>query len=81
MASDRLRAVQVIKETNPDFNLNVTVHRFLEDWHNCYYLHTDSDGTKMTEYEDLGEKLKWKHDRNNNNSGSINSDLPNHRLK
>ena len=90
--SQRLRAVQVIKETNPDFNLNVTVHRFLEDWHNCFYLwsdekfradaiaiwfqmqevvfksnfyeHTvDKDGTKMTEYEDLGEKLKWKHDR------------------
>jgi len=89
--SQRLRAVQIIKEGNPDFNLNVTVHRFLEDWHNCYYLwsdkkfrddaiaiwfqmqeavfkslfyahEVDSDGTKMTEYEDLGETLKWNHD-------------------
>jgi len=92
--SQRLRAVQIIKETNPDFDLNITVHRFLDDWHNCYYLWpdeefrsqaiaiwfqmqeavfktrfyehaVDSDGTKMTEYEDLGDKLKWKHDRNN----------------
>jgi hypothetical protein len=31
-----------------------------------FYEHeTDSDGTRMTEYEDLGDKLKWKHDRNN----------------
>lgn len=102
--SQRLKAVQIIKEINPDFNLNVTVHRFLEDWHNCYYLwpdkkfradaiaiwfqmqeavfkskfyeyNTDSDGTKMTEYEDLGEKLKWKHDRNiNNTSDSVHGD-------
>ena len=104
--SQRLRAVQIIKETNPDFNLNITVHRFLDDWHNCYYLwpdeefrsqaiaiwfqmqeavfktrfyefEVDSDGTKMTEYEDLGDKLKWKHDRgtsgddNNSTSDSL----------
>ena len=101
--SQRLRAVQIIKETNPDFNLNITVHRFLDDWHNCYYLwpdeefrsqaiaiwfqmqeavfktrfyehEVDSDGTKMTEYEDLGDKLKWKHDRNNSNDNTISSD-------
>ena len=41
--SQRLRAVQIIKETNPDFNLNVTVHRFLEDWHNCFYLWSDEE--------------------------------------
>ena len=91
--SQRLRAVQILKESNPDFNLNVTVHRYLDDWWNCYYLwpdekfrseaiaiwfqmqeavfktrfyehDVDSDGTKMTEYEDLGDKLKWKHDGN-----------------
>jgi hypothetical protein len=39
--SQRLRAVQIIKETDPNFNLNVTVHRFLEDWHNCFYLWSD----------------------------------------
>ena len=39
--SQRLRAVQILKETDPDFNLDVTVHRFLEDWHNCYYLWPD----------------------------------------
>ena len=87
--SQRLRAVQILKESNPDFNLDVTVHRYLDDWWNCYYLwpdkefrseaiaiwfqmqeavfktrfyehEVDSDGTKMTEYEDLGDKLKWK---------------------
>ena len=40
-----------------------------------FYEHdVDSDGTKMTEYEDLGDKLKWKHDgstnADNNNSSS-----------
>jgi hypothetical protein len=108
--SQRLRAVQILKETNPDFNLDVTVHRFLDDWHNCYYLwpdekfradaiaiwfqmqeavfktrfyehDTDSDGTKMTEYEDLGDKLKWKHDRNNSNSSTSDSDLHSDVLK
>ena len=87
--SQRLRAVQIIKETDPDFDLNITVHRFLEDWHNCFYLwpdeefrskaiaiwfqmqevvfkslhykiDKDKDGTEMTEYEDIGEELKWK---------------------
>lgn len=90
--SQRLRAVQIIKEGDPTFNVKVTVHRFLEDWHNCFYLWPDikfrndaiaiwfqmqevvfkslhyksvddKDGTKMTEYERLGEELKWQHDR------------------
>ena len=104
--SQRLRAVQILKDSNPDFNLDVTVHRYLDDWWNCYYLwpdkefrseaiaiwfqmqeavfktrfyehEVDSDGTKMTEYEDLGDKLKWKHDRstsgddNNSTSDSL----------
>ena len=91
--SQRLRAVAEIKKDNPDFNLAVTVHRFLEDWHNCFYLWPDEefrskaiaiwfqtqevvfkskyyshdkdlDETKMTEYEDIGEELKWKRDVN-----------------
>ena len=95
--SQRLRAVAEIKKDNPDFNLAVTVHRFLEDWHNCFYLWPDEefrskaiaiwfqtqevvfkskyyshdkdvDETKMTEYEDIGEKLKWKRDEHTNNS-------------
>ena len=110
--SQRLRAVQIIKQTDPNFNLNVTVHRFLEDWWNCFYLwsnkkfrddaiaiwfqmqeavfkslfyehEVDKDGTKMTEYEDLGETLKWRHDHDGSvdNSDPINPDLPNNRLK
>ena len=101
--SQRLRAVAQIKKYNKDFNLNITVHRFLEDWHNCFYLWPDEefrskaiavwfqtqevvfkslyytetndrDGTLMTEYEDIGEKLKWKRDGNiNNSSNSTNS--------
>jgi hypothetical protein len=83
--------VQLIKEADPTFNLDITVHRFLEDWHNCFYLwpdeefrskaiaiwfqtqevvfkslyyehDTDESGRKMTEYEDIGEQLKWKRD-------------------
>ena len=98
--SQRIRAVAEIKKTNPDFDLNITVHRFLEDWHNCFYLwpdeklrstaiavwfqmqevvfkslyykyDEDKDGTKMTEYEDIGEQLKWK--RNGNTNSSIHS--------
>tara|TARA_B110000285_G_scaffold129252_1_gene145485 strand:+ start:184 stop:741 length:558 start_codon:yes stop_codon:yes gene_type:complete len=94
--SQRLRAVAEIKKDNPDFNLSVTVHRFLEDWHNCFYLWPDEDfrskaiaiwfqtqevvfksihyshdkdldETKMTEYEDIGEELKWKRDVGINN--------------
>ena len=108
--SQRLRAVQILKETDPDFNLDVTVHRFLDDWHNCYYLwpdekfradaiaiwfqtqevvfkslyyshDKDENGTKMTEYEDIGETLKWNHDRDNSNSSISNSDLSNNVLK
>lgn len=104
--SQRLRAVQVIKEGDPTFNVGVKVHRFLQDWHNCYYLWPDvkfrndaiaiwfqmqevvfkslhyevedTDGTKMTEYEKLGEELKWQHDRDinsaSNSMGSCDSD-------
>lgn len=86
--SQRIRAVAEIKKDFPDFNLDITVHRFLEDYHNCFYLwpdkefrsnaiaiwfqmqevvfkslyydnEIDKDGTKMTEYEDIGEQLKW----------------------
>ena len=93
--SQRLRAVQLIKEGDPTFNVEVIVHRFLEDWHNCFYLwpdikfrndaiaiwfqmqevvfkslhykeNKDKDGTNMTEYERLGEELKWQHDRPTN---------------
>lgn len=99
--SQRLRAVAEIKKDNPDFNLAVTVHRFLEDWHNCFYLWPDEefrskaiaiwfqtqevvfkskyyshdkdvDETKMTEYEDIGEKLKW--ERNGRLRRSSNTD-------
>ena len=90
--SQRLRAVVHIKEEiDPDFNLNIIVHRFLADYHNVFYLWSDKEfrnkaiaiwfqlqelvfkslyyehevdgqGRKMTEYEDLGEELKWNHD-------------------
>jgi len=92
--SQRLRAAAEIKKEYPNFNVNITVHRFLEDYHNCFYLwpdedfrskaiaiwfqtqevvfkslhykdDIDKDGTKMTEYEDIGEKLKWKRDGRN----------------
>jgi hypothetical protein len=94
--SQRIRAVAEIKKDNPDFNLDITVHRFLEDWHNCFYLwpdkefrskaiaiwfqmqevvfkslyyeqEEDKDGTKMTEYEDIGEQLKWNRDESRRN--------------
>ena len=36
-----------------------------------YYEHdVDDSGTKMTVYEDIGEKLEWEHDRNNRNTSS-----------
>jgi len=89
--SQRLRAAAEIKKQYPNFTVDVTVHRFLEDWWNCFYLwpdkeftsktiaiwfqmqevvfkslyyntEVDKDGTKMTEYEDIGEQLKWKRD-------------------
>ena len=28
-----------------------------------YYEHTKDGDMKMTEYEDMGEELKWKHDK------------------
>jgi len=101
--SQRLRAVVHIKEEiDPDFNLNIIVHRFLADYHNVFYLWSDKEfrnkaiaiwfqlqelvfkslyyehevdgqGRKMTEYEDLGEELEWKHD-NGNDNGTNNSD-------
>ena len=90
--SQRMRAVAHIKETDPDFDLNIVVHRFLEDYHNVFYLWSDKEfrnkaiaiwfqlqelvfksryyehevdgqGRKMTDYEDLGENLEWKHDK------------------
>ena len=104
--SQRLRAVQIIKQTDSNFNLDVIVHRYLEDWWNCYYLwsdkkfrddaiaiwfqmqevvfkslhykeNTDKDGTNMTEYEKIGEELKWQHDRptpKSNSSDAVRSD-------
>ena len=34
-----------------------------------YYNHdSDGQGTKMTDYEDLGEKLKWEHDGSSRNN-------------
>ena len=92
--SQRIRAVLHIKENiDETYSTQITVHRFLEDYHNIFYLWGDEDfrskaiaiwfqlqelvfkslyydyeadgsGTKMTEYEDLGEKLEWEHDRN-----------------
>ena len=101
--SQRLRAVQILKESDPDFNLDVTVHRYLDDWWNCYYLwpdekfrseaiaiwfqmqevvfkslyyeeNEDKDGTKMTEYEDIGEQLKWERNDSRNHIFDNNSD-------
>ena len=102
--SQRLRAAAEIKKQYPNFCVDITVHRFLEDWHNCFYLwpdeefrskaiaiwfqtqevvfkslyyehDTDESGRKMTEYEDIGEQLKWKRDGNidNNSNSSDNS--------
>jgi hypothetical protein len=105
--SQRLRAVQLIKEADPTFNLDITVHRFLEDWHNCFYLwpdeefrskaiaiwfqtqevvfkslyyehDTDENGRRMTDYEDIGEELKWNRDNadvNNNSNSIVNNDI------
>ncbi len=40
--SQRIRAVQHIKEQhNKDYNLDITVHRFLDDYHNVFYLWGD----------------------------------------
>jgi hypothetical protein len=91
--SQRIRAVAHIRDNiDENYNINITVHRFLEDWHNVYYVWADKEfrdkaiaiwfqmqevvfkslyyaheadgqGTQMTEFEDLGEKLKWEHDR------------------
>ena len=107
--SQRIRAVAEIKKQYPNFCVNVTVHRFLEDWHNCFYLwpdkefrssaiavwfqmqevvfkslyyeeNEDKDGTKMTEYEDIGEQLKWNRDghrTDSNNTSSRHNDSDN----
>jgi len=91
--SQRIRAALYIKETiDETWNENIVVHRFLEDYHNVFYLwgdkefrskaiaiwfqlqelvfkslyydyNVDESGIKMTEYEDIGETLEWKHDR------------------
>ena len=100
--SQRLRAVAELKKEYPDFNLNLTIHRFLEDYHNCFYLWPDKefrskaiaiyfqtqevvfkslyytetkdvDGTLMTEYEDIGEELKWKRDGATSRDNTANS--------
>ena len=98
--SQRIRAVAHIRDNiDENYNLNITVHRFLEDWHNVYYVWSDKEfrdkaiaiwfqmqevvfkilyytheadgqGTKMTDFEDLGEQLKWEHDRSNNSNDS-----------
>ena len=91
--SQRIRAALYIKE-NLDENWNepIKVHRFLDDYHNVFYLwgdeefrskaiaiwfqlqelvfkslyyehEADGSGTKMTEFEDIGEELEWEHDR------------------
>ena len=104
--SQRIRAVAHIRDNiDENYNINITVHRFLEDWHNVYYVWADKEfrdkaiaiwfqmqevvfkslyyaheadgqGTKMTDFEDLGEKLKWEHDRNHNsNDSDSNSDV------
>ncbi len=104
--SQRIRAVAHIRDNiDENYNLNITVHRFLKDWHNVYYVWNDKEfrdkaiaiwfqmqevvfkslyytheadgqGTKMTDFEDLGEKLKWEHDRADNIlSSDPNSDI------
>ena len=95
--SQRIRAALWIKcNIEETWNENITVHRFLEDYHNVFYLwgdeefrsqaiaiwfqlqelvfkslyyehEVDSSGTKMTDYEDIGEELSWEHDRINSN--------------
>ena len=95
--SQRIRAVLHIKQNIEEaYNTQIIVHRFLEDYHNVFYLwgdkefrskaiaiwfqlqelvfkslyydyDADGSGTKMTEFEDLGEKLEWEHDRNDTN--------------
>ena len=103
--SQRIRAALWIKcNIEETWNENIVVHRFLEDYHNVFYLwgdeefrsqaiaiwfqlqelvfkslyyehEVDSSGTKMTDYEDIGEELSWEHDEheismdtsNNNN--------------
>ena len=104
--SQRIRAALWIKcNIEETWNENIVVHRFLEDYHNVFYLwgdeefrskaiaiwfqlqelvfkslyyeyDADGSGTKMTEYEKLGEELEWQHDKvlgdsvPDNNSGS-----------
>ena len=107
--SQRIRAVLHIKENiDETYSTQITVHRFLEDYHNIFYLWGDEDfrskaiaiwfqlqelvfkslyydyeadgsGTKMTEYEDLGDKLEWEHDRNNSVSSMDNSSTDSNR--
>ena len=42
--SQRIRAIQHIKKRhNKDYNLDITVHRFLRDYHNVFYLWGDEE--------------------------------------
>ena len=100
--SQRIKAALHIKENiDETWNENITVHRFLEDYHNVFYLwgdeefrtkaiaiwfqlqelvfkslyyehEVDESGTKMTDYEDIGEELKWEHDEQYNTVDNIN---------
>ena len=99
--SQRIRAALHIKENiDETWNENITVHRFLEDYHNVFYLwgdetfrtqaigiwfqlqelvfkslyykhDVDGSGTKMTDFEDLGEELEWEHDEHHNTMANI----------
>ena len=101
--SQRIRAVLHIKDNIEEtYNTNIVVHRFLEDYHNVFYLwgdeefrskaiaiwfqlqelvfkslyydyDADGSGTKMTEFEDLGEKLEWEHDKSHTSMDNSNS--------
>ena len=99
--SQRIRAALWIKcNIEETWNENITVHRFLEDYHNVFYLwgneefrsqaiaiwfqlqelvfkslyyehEVDSSGTKMTDYEDIGEELSWEHDEHDEHEISM----------
>ena len=105
--SQRIRAVLHIKQNIEEaYNTQIIVHRFLEDYHNVFYLwgdkefrskaiaiwfqlqelvfkslyydhDVDGSGTKMTEFEDLGEQLEWEHDKSRTSMDNNNSDNTN----
>ncbi len=102
--SQRIRVVHEIKKRhNKSYNLEITVHRFLRDYHNVYYLwgekefrdkaiqlwfqlqelvfkslyyehDTDKGGTKMIEFEKIGDELEWKHDEPKHDMDTSDSD-------